>query len=267
MRWRWLSVVFVVLLSHLARAQAVSPGHALGCDLCHVGHVRKISLAGRLVMATRTNASGPPVVAPPGLTPISVSCLRCHHSTTVRATEMTSAQLVATGGVNVGKYVGSTLFTSHKMGGGGEPQCFTCHRVHVPGQLQPGGTLQRAICTTCHASQRNHPDPSHLTVACSTCHTIHTTYFGNSLPSQVIGIRDPDALAPLASIEGDLAPKRARSPQPHTAIVRGDMDRECLSCHAVGSGGANADRLPSVQIDLLHIQRGSCIACHKPVVK
>lgn len=246
------------------RAQAMSMGHSLGCDLCHQGHVPRISHAGRLVMATRTATSGPTLVAPPGMTALAKSCLRCHYSTATRTAEMTAAQLAATGGVSLGKYVGGTLFTSHPMGANGQPQCANCHEVHRAGLLLPQGMQQRTMCTSCHTDQSNHPDAQHLTVACSTCHTIHTTNFGTRIAGPVIVGRARERVVPLSTMVNDATGRPAPPGQAHVASLgRDDIDRRCIACHA---DRARADRTAfasAVQIDLSHIQRGSCTRCHR----
>lgn len=260
MRAALLSLALAVAPGSSLQAQHASSGHAMGCDLCHGSHVADAANAGRLVMTTRTKAAGPAVVSPPGLTRIALSCLRCHYSPAVRSTEMKPSQLAAAGGATGGKHVGNTLLTGHKMGGSSEPQCGSCHSVHTPGQLQPAGTEERATCTTCHAAESSHPDPSHVTMACSSCHRIHVASFSSVSAPRLFPSSSFGSIATRKTAGGASAAKIRSTP---ASGANGAIDAECRNCHmSSGDGLVTAGRLPSIQVDLIHAARGPCVGCH-----
>lgn len=260
MRAALLSLALAVAPGSSLQAQHASSGHAMGCDLCHGSHVAGPANAGRLVMTTRTKAAGPAVVSPPGLTRIALSCLRCHYSPAVRSTEMESSQLAAAGGATAGKHVGNTLLTGHTMGGSSQPQCPSCHSVHIPGRLQPAGTEERATCTTCHAAEASHPDPSHITMACSSCHRIHVANFGKATAPRLFAPTSFGSVVTLKTARGTSAAKIRSTP---ASGANGAIDAECRNCHMSSGDGMGAiGRLMSIQVDLGHAARGPCVGCH-----
>lgn len=235
-----------------------------GCGLCHNSH----SPTGETynLRTTEIPTRTWDTQYTPGISPISLSCLRCHDTPGLRARQPEFSG--GPGPTRRGRYVGVGLADNHPLGrrrssewdrpdatwadpradrlftglipppDGSEThvlECTTCHDPHSRALDLPSAQAQQALCGRCH-------DPgvyvlqSHTSQACSDCHRLHggdeVSLLGNLNPDELcMSCHDSEAVR--AAPPGGRAINLERGPRGHVRPPGG----YCINCHAVHRPG------------------------------
>ncbi len=223
------------------------------CSLCHFSHTGsgRGSLAVGSQRAEIRNVS-----------PTSQSCLRCHATLSVRASDPAfEGHVLTEGAVSHRTFLGN-LADDHPLAQAGDgsgavsyrtrwlrasasgksrtpaaggtmslPECTSCHNVHSGPDLALSEEGQQGLCLECHATAEYLG--GHVTTACTSCHALHGGRDFSLLREANVDFlcqscHDP-AGAALPS-RGVVPP--VIDPQRHTGAA--DMGFEgCSSCHPV----------------------------------
>lgn len=255
------------LAQHALTADGPLAPEVEGCNLCHGPHGAG-SGGDNILRLGDTPGIG---AQARGLGSASASCLRCHTTASVRASQ---PEFRGTGpGVSGGAYLELDLGNDHPLGlidpgsllaepgvsaairpglrgidasaldvgGALEIGCTTCHDPHDRNGALPSPEAERVLCESCHDPSRYDYD-RHAELACSSCHSVHAGH-GNELFRQPSGddvcqgCHGPGAVGAAASFEA-MASRRARlygasTPPMSPSGHLTPPDGRCVDCHPV----------------------------------
>jgi predicted CXXCH cytochrome family protein len=231
-----------------------------GCVLCHASHD-----AGPTVKSLRIDPLVASEYSAAGLSPASLSCLRCHStwSARLRQPEYVNLGVAPSPG---GKLFGTYLQDDHPVGeasrpglpmrgddadpwsssvgigsvvpspGTHVPECNTCHDPHSRNGLLIAPEEEHFFCGACH-DRTQASSTTHTNVPCTGCHALH-----NASSTKLLAEHDVDRLclschtaAGVPSLSRNYSERRAELLS-MLAVPRTNMHGEsrsdrCTGCH------------------------------------
>ena len=263
-----LATVMLIVLSAVdlsGQSSQSSGGHGDltdSCAACHGSHSSVPSQYG-----LRHDPTGQVALIAPGATPVSLSCIRCHSTSSIRQAQPEFQAGKANS--SMGLFLGSSPHADHAVdgivrdfterptgvldGSAGNvealerewrfedwgatmPSCPTCHDPHSKLDGQSSPSRQRELCLSCHESV-GYAYGLHSTVACSGCHRLHSGH-ANSL---------------LADVTADAVCLNCHTVSGSSMMRSGSMIRERLLT------GINPSALP---VDHTAESSEQCLTCH-----
>jgi predicted CXXCH cytochrome family protein len=264
-----VTLVWLLAFPGYAHAQHanIRPGGSLetggGCSVCHTLHPDRKSTYALILDRDMSQGAAWLRHQATGVTAVSLSCLRCHTSASVRQQQPEFARQAALApertllGFDLGDdhFLGTfdPLMGPHLRGArdpadprasrGGATilgdttiviECTTCHDPHDRVSATPDAAKQRMVCGTCHdlgAYLTRH----HSGRACSDCHAVH----GSTQAALLVG-RGPEETCGRCHGGLGVPPSEGRpgfraAPSGPRLPLSGDhqLGADCVSCHAM----------------------------------
>jgi predicted CXXCH cytochrome family protein len=254
--------------SHLRAQHAnIQPGGSLeagsGCAVCHTLHPDRKSTYALILDRDLSQGAAWLRHQATGVTAVSLSCLRCHTSASVRQQQPEFARQAALAPERA--LLGFDLGDDHFLGtfdplmgpyshGTRDPadprasragaailgdttvviECTTCHDPHDRVSTTPDAGKQRMVCGTCH-DLSTYLTRHHSGQACSDCHAVH----GSTQVGLLIG-RGPEETCGRCHGGLGVPPSNGRpgflsAPSGPRIPLSGDhqLGSDCTRCHGV----------------------------------